>query len=101
MNKTSARFLLMAVIAFVATHLQAQTPNGLITGTITDSSGNVVPGARIDARDSRGVPRTATSKPETFQGIHKIRHVIIIMQENRSFDSYFGTFLIAEKFTGI
>ncbi len=26
------------------------------------------------------------------QGIHKIKHVIIIMQENRSFDSYFGTF---------
>jgi len=26
------------------------------------------------------------------KGIHKIRHVIIIMQENRSFDSYFGTF---------
>src|SRR5579884_3491553 len=25
-------------------------------------------------------------------GIHKIKHVIIIMQENRSFDSYFGTF---------
>ena len=25
-------------------------------------------------------------------GIHKIRHVIVIMQENRSFDSYFGTY---------
>jgi phospholipase C len=25
-------------------------------------------------------------------GIHKIKHIIIIMQENRSFDSYFGTF---------
>jgi phospholipase C len=25
-------------------------------------------------------------------GIHKIRHVVIIQQENRSFDSYFGTF---------
>jgi phospholipase C len=25
-------------------------------------------------------------------GIHKIRHVVIIMQENRSFDSYFGTY---------
>jgi phospholipase C len=25
-------------------------------------------------------------------GIHKIQHVIIVMQENRSFDSYFGTF---------
>jgi phospholipase C len=25
-------------------------------------------------------------------GIHKIKHFIVIMQENRSFDSYFGTF---------
>ncbi len=28
----------------------------------------------------------------TPSGIHKIQHVIIIMQENRSFDSYFGTY---------
>ncbi len=28
--------------------------------------------------------------------IHKIRHVIIVMQENRSFDDYFGTFPGAE-----
>ncbi|HZU61569.1 MAG TPA: alkaline phosphatase family protein, partial [Solirubrobacteraceae bacterium] len=27
-----------------------------------------------------------------FAQIHKIRHIVIIMQENRSFDSYFGTF---------
>ena len=26
------------------------------------------------------------------EGIHKIKHVVIIMQENRSFDTYFGTF---------
>jgi phospholipase C len=25
-------------------------------------------------------------------GIHKIKHIIIIMQENRSFDTYFGTY---------
>jgi phospholipase C len=25
-------------------------------------------------------------------GVHKIKHVIVIQQENRSFDSYFGTF---------
>jgi phospholipase C len=31
-----------------------------------------------------------TSAPAT--GIHKIKHVIIIMQENRSFDNYFGTY---------
>ena len=26
------------------------------------------------------------------KGIHKIRHIVIIMQENRSFDNYFGTY---------
>jgi phospholipase C len=30
--------------------------------------------------------------PPPVPGIHKIQHVVIIMQENRSFDSYFGTF---------
>jgi phospholipase C len=34
-------------------------------------------------------------------GIHKIRHVIIIMQENRSFDSYFGTFPGADGIPGL
>src|SRR5260370_1819203 len=28
----------------------------------------------------------------SLTGIHKIRHVIIIMQENRSFDTYFRTY---------
>jgi phospholipase C len=50
-----------------------------------------------------GATTTATTGPERVSGgktgtyivpagIHKIRHVIVIMQENRSFDSYFGTF---------
>jgi phospholipase C len=34
----------------------------------------------------------ACSGSASGAGIHKIRHVIIIMQENRSFDTYFGTF---------
>jgi phospholipase C len=36
-------------------------------------------------------PKKKKKKP-ALVGIHKIRHVIIVMQENRSFDSYFGTF---------
>ena len=32
------------------------------------------------------------SAPRINPDIHKIKHVIVIMQENRSFDSYFGTF---------
>src|SRR5436305_81989 len=35
------------------------------------------------------------------QGIHKIKHVVIIMQENRSFDSYFGTFPGADGIPGL
>src|SRR2546422_1997639 len=38
-----------------------------------------------------GTGATATDAPP-LNGIHKIQHVVIIMQENRSFDSYFGTF---------
>lgn len=34
--------------------------------------------------------RPSSSSPD--KGIQKIRHVIVIMQENRSFDSYFGTY---------
>ena len=36
-----------------------------------------------------------------FHGIHKIRHVVIIMQENRSFDEYFGTYPGAEGIPGL
>jgi phospholipase C len=32
------------------------------------------------------------SEPEAAKGIHKIKHVVVIMQENRSFDEYFGTY---------
>ncbi len=37
-------------------------------------------------------PAWPTQPPSAEPGIHKIRHVVVIMQENRSFDSYFGTF---------
>src|SRR5260370_39546316 len=33
-----------------------------------------------------------TPSPTAVPGIQKIEHVVMIMQENRSFDSYFGTF---------
>jgi phospholipase C len=41
------------------------------------------------------LPRHPPNGP-SLRGIHKIKHVIIVMQENRSFDSYFGTFPGAE-----
>ena len=38
-----------------------------------------------------GISRGAHASPR-LTGIHKIRHIVVIMQENRSFDSYFGTY---------
>src|SRR5438270_800995 len=41
---------------------------------------------------SAEVPGRHEARASSRDGIHKIRHVVIIMQENRSFDSYFGTY---------
>jgi phospholipase C len=53
----------------------------------------------VTATDSSHQTATATaaaigpvSPQQPVTGIQKIQHVVIIMQENRSFDSYFGTY---------
>ena len=48
------------------------------------------------ATGSAGATQPAGSAAD--QGIHKIKHVVVIMQENRSFDSYFGTYPGADGF---
>ena len=51
-------------------------------------------------RDARaGVPGRLPDG--TASAIHKIRHVVLIMQENRSFDSYFGTYPGADGVPGL
>ena len=42
-----------------------------------------------------------SARSPVLRGIHKIRHVVIIMQENRSFDSYFGTYPHADGIPGL
>lgn len=37
-------------------------------------------------------PGSTVRRTQGVAGIHEIKHVIVIFQENRSFDSYFGTF---------
>jgi phospholipase C len=41
---------------------------------------------------------TQRKPPKPPVGIHRIKHVIVIMQENRSFDHYFGTYPGADGF---
>ncbi len=44
------------------------------------------------AGDTRNIASSSPLLTIDPNPIHKIKHVVIIMQENRSFDSYFGTF---------
>jgi phospholipase C len=47
----------------------------------------IISGDRMNATSSSSAVRFTV-----LAGIHKIQHVVIIMQQNRSFDSYFGTY---------
>jgi len=46
----------------------------------------------LSAAVAAGLTHGGGDSAAAASGIHKIRHVVVIMQENRSFDSYFGTF---------
>jgi phospholipase C len=46
-------------------------------------------------------PLPHTTVTSTPAGIHKIQHVVVIVQENRSFDSFFGTYPGADGIPGI
>jgi phospholipase C len=61
-------------------------------GTAGQPSPATSPSAGEAGLTSVGKDRSRQPVPAADAGIHKIRHVIIIMQENRSFDSYFGTY---------
>jgi phospholipase C len=52
----------------------------------------IVTAAAALAAFSMSLPTQAAPAKPQLAGIHKIKHVIVIMQENRSFDSYFGTY---------
>src|SRR4029079_2029418 len=50
----------------------------------------------LSSRPTHAGTQRKPAKPPA--GIHKIKHVIVIMQENRSFDHYFGTYPGADGF---
>ena len=77
----------VALVAVLAVFCLA----GGLAGCAADGSG-LASGAK---RPGPAVERVKGGPTGTYvvpAGIHKIKHVIIIMQENRSFDSYFGIY---------
>ena len=85
-STTSARRVALGVaaaglIAVLMTACSAKPGPGVPDKATTGASSPAGPGGSSVAGPSNGE-----------QGIHRIKHVVVIMQENRSFDSYFGTF---------
>jgi phospholipase C len=60
--------------------------------------GVVAAGALVAVLVSLTATGSHAARPMPARGIHKIKHVIVIMQENRSFDHYFGTYPGADGF---
>jgi phospholipase C len=58
-------------------------------------------GLLLGSAELPGHRHEARADVDARTGIHKIRHVVIIMQENRSFDSYFGTYPGADGIPGL
>lgn len=68
-----------------------------LTGSVSTSTPTVIPATATPKPSSTPtVPPVPTASPTPLDPLtlahEKIKHIVIIMQENRSFDSYFGTF---------
>jgi phospholipase C len=59
-------------------------------GAAAAVTGAAVVGSALPATDAEAAPKKA-GKPRRHGDIRDIKHVVILMQENRSFDHYFGS----------
>jgi phospholipase C len=78
----TARFTLLAVVAAACT----STASGAI------SSDSASPSASSASPSVTASTTSSASTPPKLVGFHNIQHLVFIVQENRSFDQYFGTF---------
>jgi phospholipase C len=91
-----AAIILSACMAHSGAKSQAEGAPAMVTAI---SDGALAQQSDGEAKFNSHMPRVMLlpePAPDDAAGIHKIRHIIIIMQENRSFDEYFGTFPGAE-----
>jgi phospholipase C/outer membrane protein assembly factor BamB len=82
-----------------ARHIYTTQGNYTATLTVNDDAGLSGHGSETitvspPVARQPGAPKATmrATAAATATGIHKIKHVVIVMQENRSFDSYFGTY---------
>jgi phospholipase C len=83
---------LALVIAGCSSRMPVQQPGIPAAPSIQPASGaSLAPRISSPGTTFTGTP-VPVADPAPGEGIHKIQHVIIIMQENRAFDHYFGTY---------
>src|SRR6202035_5780216 len=85
---TSGRGRVLCLITLLSAFLAAAATTPVFAGA---ASGSPTAGSRVFASPTGGAST----------GIHKIKHVVIIMQENRIFDNYFGTYPGADGIPGL
>src|SRR5574341_1029758 len=86
---------LVALSSLAACAIPASTSNAFATTPPTATSSASPTATKPAPTQSPYLTTAPTSLPSTTtngDGIHKIQHVVVIMQENRSFDHYFGTY---------
>jgi len=80
--------VIAALIVLAATAARVLSGGQLtVSGVATAAST-----AAGDTSPSASQIAAAQAAAASDTGIHKIKHVVIIMQENHSFDNYFGTY---------
>ena len=89
--RVRASSLSMLSLLFVTSHACGGASQSQATGGDGGPDASVTDGASVDANDAGDGPGGDASLAS-----QKIQHVVVIMQENRSFDHYFGTFPGAE-----
>ena len=88
MNKGIA--ISIAIILLLSLTVIACSPNARQAGSQIDNSKSNL--ARVDAPSGSPDPTPVPATSVKLQGLDKIKHFVFIMQENRSFDHYFGTY---------
>ncbi|MBV9942640.1 MAG: alkaline phosphatase family protein [Solirubrobacterales bacterium] len=93
--------VLLALLLGAAVLLSACGGSSQSPGKAGSSTGPATTTGEGSSSTSSATTTTTITPPPALVGIHKIRHVVVIMQENRSFDSYFGTYPGADGIPGL
>ena len=86
MNRKAWAVAAFGAAGMLAACSGAVTTDGKTATSLAPTSVQTMPSSAAPA-DTRSTDSAAAQV-----GIHKIEHVVVIMQENRSFDTYFGTY---------